>query len=217
MNRRTSRVLLIAVVAIIAVACSAGSPAPATPSGPGTAAAATGATPLPVPAGSPPASMTPSASGPAPVGGAIDTAKLLELEPAVVCSLLTAGEAETILGKALYRAPEGSSSVVLGTGTSCHYAASDTPKTGTFIKVEFSSAGFELQSQLMGSAPRSLTVAGLPAVAAEVDPSARAGQSRMVVQLSSVPTDPGLYILAPTVAAAQQVAEAVIPRLASVD
>jgi len=158
--------------------------------------------------------MAASTEGPAPADGNIDPSKLLALEPAVVCSLLTAGEAEAILGKALYRAPEGSSSVVLGTGTSCHYAASDSGKTGTFIRVEFSSAGFELQSQLMGSAPRSLTVAGLPAVAAEVDPSARAGQSRMVVQLSSVPTDPGLYILAPTVAAAQQVAEAVVPRLA---
>lgn len=214
MNRTNTPVLVVAVVAIIAVACSAGSPAPATSSGPGTVAAATGATPLPVPAGSPPASMTPSASGPAPVG-AIDTAKLPTLEPAVVCSLLTADEAEAVLGAALAKAPDGLS--LAGLGTNCIYQTGESRERGTYIKVEFNTFGFEASKGLIGSGAQALTVAGLPAVAAEADPSATAGDARMVVQLSSAPTDPALWIEAPTVAAARTVAEAVVPRLASVD
>jgi len=159
--------------------------------------------------------MTPSASGPAPVGGAIDTAKLLALEPAVVCSLLTADEAEAVLGAALAKAPDGLS--LAGLGTNCIYQTGDSMESGTYIKVEFNTFGFEASKGLIGSGAQALTVAGLPAVAAEGDPSATAGDARMSVQLSSAPTDPALWIEAPTVSAARTVAEAVVPRLASVD
>ncbi len=215
MIRRHTPVLVVAVVAIIAVACSAGSPAPATPSGPGTAAAATGATPLPVPAGSPPAAMTPSASGSPPIAGGIDPSKLPTLEPGVVCSLLTVDEAAVVLGKALAKSPDGL--LFAGLGTNCIYQTADSREPATYIKVEFNTFGFDAQKGLIGSGAQALTVAGLPAVAAEVDPSATTGEARMTVQLSSAPTDPALWIEAPTVAAAQQVAEAVVPRLASVD
>jgi hypothetical protein len=85
--------------------------------------------------------------------------------------------------------------------------------------VEFNNLGFQTQSQLMGSAPQSLTVAGLPAVAAEAEESQATSfpEARLMVQLSSTPTDPGLFVEAPTVAAARTIAEAVVPRLASVD
>lgn len=215
MNRTNTPALVVAVVAIVATACSAGSPAPATSSGPSTAAAATGATPLPVPAGSPPASMAPPASGSAPIGGGIDTSKLTTLEPAVVCSLLTADEAEAVLGAALAKAPDGLS--LAGLGTNCIYQTGDSMERGTYIKVEFNTFGFEASKGLIGGGAQALTVAGLPAVAAEADPSTTAGEARMTVQLSSAPTDPALWIEAPTVAAAQTIAEAVVPRLASVD
>lgn len=86
---------------------------------------------------------------------------------------------------------------------------------GPSIKVEFNTFGFEAQKALIQNG-QPLTVAGLPAVAAEADASGRPDFARMSVQLSSVPTDPALWVEAPTVAAAQKIAETIVSRLTSV-
>lgn len=210
-----TRGLFVAVMMIVATACGGGSPSSPPPAEPGaTAAAATGTAPPPLPSAATGASTVPLATEPAPFGGAIDASRLPTLEPDAVCSLLTEDEAARILGKPLAKAPDGSS--LEGLGTNCIYQTGESRERGTYIKVEFNTFGFEAQNGLIGAGARSLTVAGLPAVGAEADPSATFGDARISVQVSPAPTDLALWIEAPTLTAAQAVAESVISRLPSV-
>lgn len=206
-----ARFVLLFLVIPVLLGCGGGSPAPAV-----TALPSVGATVPAVPPGSPGASVPAAASQPPPAGGTIDSSKLPTLQPEVVCSLLTADEAAAILGKTLVKAPSGQ--LAAGLGTNCIYHATDTMDRGTYIKVEFNTFGTKAQQSLitLGGRAQSLTVAGFQAVAAEADPSATIGEASMSVQLSSGPKDPALWIEAPTVAAAQKVAEDVLPRLASI-
>lgn len=204
----------IAILAAGVAACSGGSPAPAaTAPGNGTTSqpAGSGSTSGPVPA-----SLGVPASQAAPGGATIDSSSLPKLKPEAVCSLLTADEAAALLGKPLAQAPKGV--FAAGLGTNCIYQTNDSMSRGTYIKVEFNTFGTKAQQSLITAGGRSqtLTVAGFHATAAEPDPTATVGEASMSVQLSAGPKDPALWIEAPSVAAAQKVAEAVLPRISSV-
>lgn len=207
-----TRGLFVAAMMIVATACGGGSPSSPPAAEPvATPAAATGTAPPLSPSAAAGTSTIPFATEPAPAGGAIDASRLPTLEPAVVCSLLTEAEAADVLGKPLHKTPDGSS--LEGMGTNCIYQTGESRERGTYIKVEFNTFGFEVQNGLIGAGAQSLMIAGLPAVGAEADPSTTFGDARISVQVSSAPTDPALWIEAPTLAAAQAVAESVLSRL----
>ncbi len=206
-----TRALFVAAMIIVATACGGGSPLSPPPAEPVPTPAATGTAPPLLPSAAAGTSTVPLATDRAPVGGAIDASRLPTLEPAVVCSLLTEAEAADVLRKPLHKMPDGS--LLEGLGTNCIYQTEESRERGTYIKVEFNTFGFEGQNGFIGAEAQSLMVAGLPAVGAEADPSTTFGEARISVQVSSAPTDPALWIEAPTLAAAQAVARSVLSRL----
>jgi hypothetical protein len=145
-------------------------------------------------------------------GSIIDPQGLTRLPSDKVCALLSSREAGTILGEAVAGTPAGM--LVEGLGTNCIY----TTASGAEIKIEFNIAGYKAQVALIGiggSAPSSLTVADHQAVGVEApsDPNAFI-KAQLAVNLGTDPNNVALYVEAPTLAKAQQVAEMVVPRIA---
>jgi hypothetical protein len=189
------------VLAVLAAACSqstgGNNPGPTLPGGGGLPSSLVGG-----------AMDTGSRSGD---GSVIDPQGLTKLASEKVCTLLSAEEAGSILGEAVTGTPSGM--LVDGLGTNCIY---DTA-SGASIKIEFNVAGYQAQVALIGiggSAPKSLTVAGRQAAGVEApsDPNAFI-KAQLAVNLGTEPKNVALYVEAPTLAKAEQVATTVVPRI----
>jgi hypothetical protein len=143
----------------------------------------------------------------------IDPAGLAKLSSEKVCTLLSAGEAEAILGAKLNAAPSGM--LVADLGTNCRYT-SGSGSDAAMIKVEFNTLGYKSQSDLLKymATPVPLTIAGRPALGLEVPAVNAYVKAQVIVSMAADPQAVCLYIEAPTLAMAKQVAEKVTPRIA---
>jgi len=172
-----------------------------------------------------PAAGTPAGATQAPAGGdtygggsggglgGVDPAGLATLSSEKVCTLLSADEAGAILGSAVDGAPSGMT--IPDLGTNCIYTGGgDSPAT---IKVEFNTLGYKTQADIFRTQDRStaLTVAGRQAFGVESpnDPTSFFNQAQLVVSLADDSTATALYVEAPTLDKAKQVAEKVVPRI----
>lgn len=144
----------------------------------------------------------------------IDPAGLARLSSEKVCTLLSASEAEAILGAKLNGAPSGM--LVADLGTNCRYT-SGSGSDAAMIKVEFNTLGYKSQSDLlkyMMATPVPLTIAGRPALGLEVPAVNAYVKAQVIVSMAADPQAVCLYIEAPTLAMAKQVAEKATPRIA---
>lgn len=195
------------VVSLVVAACSSASATRV----PGSAGGAPGGTAAP--AGTA-AGRTAAGGGAGP--GAIDPSGLAKLPSEKVCTLLTAAEAGTILGAAVDGTPSGM--LVEGLGTNCLYSTvADATGLTSLIKIEFNTLGYKASVSLMklSGTPQSLTVAARPATGLEApkDPNSFI-KAQLYVSLVDDPASIALYVEAPTLDKAKQVAETVAPRIA---
>jgi hypothetical protein len=199
------KILTVAVLALAVAACSssgAGKSLNSSPAG------------LP---GSSVAGATDSQSGPGDsvsggdsLGGR-DPQGLASLPSERVCTLLSNSEAESLLGSPLDSAPSGM--LIEGLGTNCLWY---TNGISSSIKVEFNTMGYKTQVSFFSysGTPQSLTIAGHAATGLEAPTdSSSFMKAQLEVSLGSDPSQIGVYIEAPTLDIAKQVAEKVVPRI----
>jgi hypothetical protein len=198
------RILAFGLLALVIAACgSSTGTAGSTPGG-------AGSPETQAPAGTQPVGTSPEATAGGGGGlGGVDPAGLAKLPSAKVCTLLSADEAASILGEAV-GAPGGM--LMEGLGTNCIYMAA----SGALIKIEFNTLGWKSSTDLMGlMSPQSFTIAGRPAMGVESAGPSATIKAQLDVSLSDDPNAVCLYVEAPTLAMAKQVAEKVVPRIAS--
>ncbi len=206
---RLSRIIGLGAIVVALAAC--GATATQAPGGGADATAPVGsAAPPSAASGGGAASAPPDASG-----STIDAGGgLAETPTAKMCTLLSAAEAKTLLGKDLSEPPNGV--LFKGLGTNCIYQDEGTMAPGTFIKVEINPISYKTNVGLItlgGGSSGTTTVGGLEATT--VDVGGIHTDASLMIKLSDGSKGPSMLIQAPTLDIAKAVAEKVIPRLAT--
>lgn len=193
--------LVVGALAGCTVATTAG-PSPAAPSG------SAGPSGSPEPTGSP----EPSNSLDDPV---IDSAGLPSLTASQVCALLTEAEATTALGYPLTVQPLGDAQP--DDHAQCVYQDAGAPLAGTYLEVGFNTLGFAGEATLVNlhRGAHTLRVGGFEAIGADAETDPAVDNAVLSVKLGMWGSEPALWIEAPTLAIAKQVALLVLPRLAA--
>ena len=192
--------LVLGALASCTVATTA-EPSPTAPSG------SAGLSPA-APTGSP----EPSNSLDDPV---IDSAGLPSLTASQVCALLTEAEATTALGYPLMVQPLGDAQP--DDHAQCVYQDAGAPLAGTYLEVGFNTLGFAGEATMVNlhRGAHTLRVGGFEAIGADAETDPAVDNAVLSVKLGMWGSEPALWIEAPTLAIAKQVALLVLPRLAA--
>jgi hypothetical protein len=169
---------------------------------------ATTAAPSPAaPSGSP----EPSNSLADPV---IDSAGLPSLTAGQVCAMLTEDEATAALGNPLAARPLGDAQP--DDHAQCFYQDAGAPYAGTYLEVGFNRRGFAGEATMINlhRGAHTLRVGGFEAIGADAETDPAVDNAVLSVKLGMLGSDPAMWIEAPTLAIAKQVALLVLPRLA---
>jgi hypothetical protein len=201
------RLALVGLVLIALAGCTlatTGSPSPASPSGAPSPASPSGS---PGPSGSP----EPSNSLDDPV---IDSAGLPSLTAGQVCALLTEAEATAALGIPLADRPLGDAEP--DDHAQCIYQDANALLPGTYLQVGFNTRGFAGEAIMVNlhRDAHTLRVGGFEAIGADAETDPAVDNAVLSVKLGMWGSDPALWIEAPTLAIAKEVALLILPRLA---
>jgi hypothetical protein len=160
----------------------------------------------------------------ASTGGSAEPSNALE-DPVIVstglpsltadqaCAMLTEGEAVAALTEALREAPLGVAQP--DDHAECVYQAATQMLPGTYIKVAFNTIGFAGQATLVNlhRGAHTLRVGGFEAIGADAESDPAIANAVLSVKLAKGVSEPALWIEAPTLKMAEQVALVVLGRL----
>jgi len=173
---------------------------------------ATPATAAPPSLATPSSSVEPSSGLDDPV---IVSTGLTSLTTAQVCALLSATEATAMLGSPLKASPSGTSDP--GVHAQCIYEDATALLAGTYISVDLNGLGFDGEATMVNlhRGAHTLRVGGFEAIGADAQSDPAIENAVLSVKLAKSPSDPALWIEAPTSVIAEQVAVLILPRLAA--
>ncbi len=168
----------------------------------------------------PSASASPLASGGSPepsdslADPVIDSAGLPSLTAVQVCALLSEAEASAALGSPLSDRPQGEAQP--DDHAQCTYQDADPAVAGTYILIGFNLRGFAGEATLVNlhRGAHTLRVGGFESIGADAETDPAVENAALSVKLGPSGSEPALWIEAPTLAIAKQVALLVLPRLA---
>jgi hypothetical protein len=130
-----------------------------------------------------------------------------------VCALLTAAEAAAALGEQLREPPLGAAEP--DDHAECVYEAATEILPGTYIKIAFNTIGFAGQATLVNvhRGAHTLRVGDFEAIGADAESDPVIENAVLSVKLAKGTSEPALWIEAPTLKAAEQVALIILGRL----
>jgi len=143
----------------------------------------------------------------------IDSTGLPSLTASQACALLTEAEATVALDNPLTARPRGDAEP--DDHAQCVYQDASAPDAGTYLEIGFNMRGFAGEATMVNlhRGAHTLRVGGFEAIGADAETDPAVDNAVLSVKLGMWGSDPALWIEAPTLAIAKQVALLVLARL----